>query len=29
MSGIEAAFFGVLGRDLRLNVRIGDGEGAQ
>jgi single-stranded DNA-binding protein len=41
MSGIEAAFFGALGRDaesktskngkayLRLNVRIGDGDGAQ
>jgi single-stranded DNA-binding protein len=41
MSGIEAAFFGALGRDtdgqktskngknyLRLNVRVGDGEGA-
>jgi single-stranded DNA-binding protein len=41
MSGIEAAFFGVLGRDaeskvsgsgkhyLRLNVRVGDGDQAQ
>jgi single-stranded DNA-binding protein len=41
MSGIEAAFFGSLGRDaesktsktgkqyLRLNVRVGDGEAAQ
>jgi single-strand DNA-binding protein len=41
MSGIEAAFFGALGRDaeaktskagkpyLRLNVRVGDGDGAQ
>jgi single-strand DNA-binding protein len=41
MSGIEAAFFGVLGRDaelktsktgkpyLRLNVRVGDGDAAQ
>jgi single-stranded DNA-binding protein len=41
MSGIECAFFGALGRDadrptskagrayLRLNVRVGDGEGAQ
>jgi single-stranded DNA-binding protein len=41
MSGIEAAFFGVLGRDaevktsqagrryLRLNVRVGDGDSAQ
>ena len=41
MSGIEAAFFGALGRDtdgqktskngknyLRMNVRVGDGEGA-
>src|SRR5208337_2994787 len=40
MSGIEAAFFGTLGRDgelktskagkqyLRLNVRVGDGDGA-
>jgi single-stranded DNA-binding protein len=41
MSGIEAAFFGALGRDaeaktskagkayLRLNVRVGDGDGVQ
>jgi single-stranded DNA-binding protein len=41
MSGIEAAFFGALGRDaeaktsktgkpyLRLNVRVGDGDAAQ
>jgi len=41
MSGIEAAFFGALGRDaerkvsgagkpyLRANIRVGDGEGAQ
>jgi Single-strand binding protein family len=41
MSGIEAAFFGALGRDaeskvsksgkpyLRLNVRVGDGDSAQ
>jgi single-stranded DNA-binding protein len=41
MSGIEAAFFGVLGRDaeskvsgsgkhyLRLNVRVGDGDAVQ
>jgi single-stranded DNA-binding protein len=41
MSGIEAAFFGALGRDaeaktskagkayLRLNVRVGDGDTAQ
>ena len=41
MSAIEAAFFGALGRDaeskvskngksyLRLNVRVGDGDGAQ
>jgi single-stranded DNA-binding protein len=41
VSGIETAFFGVLGRDaeskvsgagksfVRLNVRVGDGEGAQ
>jgi single-stranded DNA-binding protein len=41
MSGIEAAFFGALGRDaeaktstkgksyLRFNVRVGEGEGAQ
>ena len=41
MSGIEAAFFGALGRDaeskvskagkayLRLNIRVGDGDGAQ
>jgi single-stranded DNA-binding protein len=41
MSGIEAAFFGALGRDaeaktsktgkayLRLNMRVGDGDGAQ
>jgi single-stranded DNA-binding protein len=41
MSGIEAAFFGTLGRDaeaknsktgksyLRLNVRVGDGDAAQ
>ena len=41
MSGIEAAFFGALGRDaesktsksgkpyLRLNIRIGDGDGVQ
>jgi single-stranded DNA-binding protein len=41
MSGIEAAFFGALGKDaepktssggkpyLRANIRVGDGEGAQ
>lgn len=41
MSGLEVAFFGALGRDaeskvskagkayLRLNVRVGDGDGAQ
>src|SRR5712671_1844411 len=41
MSGIEAAFFGALSRDaeaktskagkayLRLNIRVGDGDGAQ